>query len=158
MTAEVMRDMFDKIIEETNKIVKGESPRDEKLRAVCELISARVPHCDWVGFYLADPVEEGWLVLGPFVGEATEHKRIPVGRGVCGMAAQRKKCIVVDDVSKETDYLSCSVRVKSEIVVPIIKKGRVVGELDIDSHRLSAFTPEHQESFERICRILAELF
>ena len=153
-----MRDIFDKIIEETNKIVKGEFPRDEKLRAVCELIGARIPHCDWVGLYLVDPNDEDWLVLGPFVGEPTEHKRIPVGRGICGMAAKQKKTVVVDNVSKETDYLSCSVEVKSEIVVPIIKNDRVVGELDIDSHRLAAFTPEHQGSFERICQLLAELF
>jgi len=82
--------------------------------------------------------------------------RIPFGRGICGQAAERKETFVVQDVSKETNYLSCSPEVKSEIVVPIMKDGRVLGELDIDSHSLAPFTDEDREFLENICRLISE--
>jgi len=84
--------------------------------------------------------------------------RIAFGRGVCGRAAEQKQTIVVDDVSKETNYLSCSVNVKSEIVAPIFKDGDVVAELDVDSHTVSAFSQADRVFLEDVCARLAELF
>jgi len=100
------------------------------------LLVENVPHYDWVGFYLVDKAKKE-LVLGPFVGEPTEHVRIPFGRGICGQAAERRTTFVVQDVSKEGNYLACSPKVKSEIVIPLFKGGEIIGELDIDSHTLS---------------------
>jgi L-methionine (R)-S-oxide reductase len=93
------------------------------------------------------------LVLGAFEGAMTPHTRIPLNQGICGAAASSGKTVVVDDVSKDTRYLACSLETKSEIVVPLFVHGEVVGELDIDSHFPAAFTPEHQ-SFVQHCAAL----
>ena len=75
----------------------------------------------------------------------TPHTRIPLNQGICGAAASSGQTVVVDDVGKDPRYLACSLETKSEIVVPIFVHGKVVGELDIDSHFPAAFTPENQE-------------
>ena len=85
----------------------------------------------------------------------TPHTRIPLNQGICGAAASSGQTVVVDDVSKDPRYLACSLETKSEIVVPIFVHGKVVGELDIDSHFPAAFTSEHQEpraALRRPCR------
>lgn len=79
------------------------------------------------------------LVLGPFRGAPTEHVRIPVTQGICGAAVAQGETVIIDDVSTDPRYLSCSVETKSEIVVPIRVHGKVVGEIDIDSHDGAAF-------------------
>ena len=100
------------------------------------MLKGKVEHYDWVGFYLVDETAAHQLVLGPFVGDLTDHVEIAFGQGVCGQAAEIGQTFVVQDVMAETNYLSCSDSVKSEIVVPIFKDGHLVGELDIDSHTL----------------------
>ena len=110
------------------------------LGRACDMLRDSVDCYDWVGFYMVDPAEPGQLVLGPYSGEPTEHERIAFGCGVCGRAAQRLEVFLVDDVRSEEDYLSCSPSVMSEIVVPVFHEGALVGELDIDSHELSAFS------------------
>ena len=116
-----------------------------------------MPYYDWVGFYLTDPEKKDELVLGPYEGDPTEHTRIPFGRGICGQAAATKETFVVQDVSKEDNYLSCSVHVKSEIVVPIIRDGEVLGELDIDSHTVEPFTDGDREFLERVCELVTAI-
>lgn len=142
----------------TREIVEGSGGRDEKLQQICELLDDQVDIFDWTGFYLADPEAERELVLGPFVGEPTEHTRIAYGQGICGQAADTHETFVVQDVSKATNYLSCSIHVKAEIVVPVLKEGAFVAELDIDSHTKDSITEEHREVLEEICDIVAELF
>ncbi len=147
---------FIEIFEEIKEIINSELERNEKLLKICRILKEKVPHYDWVGFYLVDEEKENELFLGPYAGEPTEHVRIPFGRGICGQAAERKETFVVQDVSKETNYLSCSPEVKSEIVVPIMKDGRVLGELDIDSHSLAPFTDEDRQFLENVCRLISE--
>ena len=149
--------IFNSLLEKVREIVKGPSGRDEKFRAICQLLIENVPHYDWVGFYFVDRSKKE-LVLGPFVGEPAEHVRIPFGRGICGQAAERRTTFVVQDVSKEENYLACSPKVKSEIVVPLFKGGEIIGELDIDSHTLSPFTKEDRVFLEDVCKIVSELF
>jgi len=84
------------------------------------------------------------LVLGAFMGAMTPHTRIPLNQGICGAAASSGKTIVVDDVSKDSRYLACSLETKSEIVVPVFVAGQVAGELDVDSHFSAAFGTEDQ--------------
>ncbi|MEJ5257682.1 MAG: diguanylate cyclase [Fervidobacterium sp.] len=123
------------------------------LQKVCELLDRNVPYYNWTGFYLMD--EEGMLVLGPYVGEPTEHVRIAVGKGICGQAAETKLTFVVQDVTQETNYLSCSPHVKSEIVVPIFRNdGSVFGEIDIDSHYKAPFDERDREFLEWIAQQL----
>lgn len=132
--------------------------RDDMLLEICHLLKGAVPHYHWVGFYLVDPHKEDELVLGPFVGAPTDHTRIRFGQGICGQAAERRETFVIQDVSQETNYLSCSADVKSEIVIPIFKKGKVVGELDVDSHELAAFTAEDRAFLEKTCERLSSFF
>ena len=130
----------------------------DKLLSICSLLRENVPRYDWVGFYLVDRRKEKELILGPFVGEPTEHKRIPFGRGVCGRAADERRTIVVDDVSKEGNYLACSLKVKSEIVVPLMKGYELLGELDIDSHTPAAFDDTDRTFLEKVCERVTRLF
>jgi putative methionine-R-sulfoxide reductase with GAF domain len=96
------------------------------------------------------------LVLGPWRGEqATEHVRIPLGKGVCGAAARTGKTEVVDDVSHDARYLSCFLSTRSEIVVPIKKRNNVIGEIDIDSDTPAAFDANDAVFLEKIATFLS---
>jgi GAF domain-containing protein len=151
------KEAFTHLLRRVETILEDDVSRDDRLGAVCSLLREEVPHYDWVGFYLVDPGGKDELVLGPYDGEPTEHTRIPFGSGICGQAASRRETFVVQDVSGETNYLSCSANVRSEVVVPIMREGEVLGELDIDSHRLSPFTDEDREFLERVCLLVLEI-
>ena len=120
-------------------------------------LQERLNHFHWVGFYM---IEEGGagedpiLVLGPFVGAQTPHKRIPLNQGICGAAVTQGKTVVVDDVNSDPRYLACSIETRSEIVAPVFLKGAVVGELDIDSHLPAAFGPEDRELVEHCAKVV----
>jgi len=148
---------FDSLTKRIDEVLKSKKSRDDKLQTVCRLLKENVPHYNWVGFYLVDKKKQKELVLGPFEGEPTEHVRIAFGKGICGQAAKLEKTFLVQDVSKETNYLSCSGNVKSEIVVPIFKNRRIAGELDIDSHVLSPFTKEDKDFLKKIAEMTSEL-
>lgn len=135
-----------------------EKNRDQKLQDICQLLSDEIDVFDWVGFYLVDPEAERELVLGPFVGEATEHTRIPFGTGICGQAASTEETFVVQDVSQAENYLSCSAEVQSEIVVPVMKDGNFVAELDIDSHTKNAISDEHRSLLEEVADMVTKVF
>jgi L-methionine (R)-S-oxide reductase len=114
-------------------------------------LQERLRHFHWVGFYMVEkgaPGEEPVLVLGPFVGAETPHKRIPLNQGICGAAVTGGRTVVVDDVHADPRYLACSIETKSEIVAPIFVNGAVVGELDIDSHVPAAFTADDRRLVE----------
>ena len=116
------------------------------------LLKDGIPYYTWVGIYLLDGNE---LVLGPFVGKPSPHTRIPLGRGICGAAATEQTTIIVDDVNSDPRYLACSIETRSEIVVPIMLGGEVLGEIDIDSDRLAAFTGDDQRLLEAVAADLA---
>ena len=149
--------LFRFLVRKTGEVLKSNADRDEKLKTVCKLLKDNVPYYNWVGFYIVDSRRRNELVLGPFEGEPTEHKRIPFGRGICGQAAELKKMFLVQDVSKETNYLSCSANVKSEIVIPIFKRGEVAGELDIDSHSPSPFSKEDETFLKKIGEMASKI-
>ena len=146
------------ILQQVKMIVNGNQARDEKLLAVCELLDRKIEVFDWTGFYLTSPEEEKMLVLGPYVGEPTDHTKIPFGKGICGQAAETLDTFVVQDVNQADNYLACSIHVQSEIVVPIMKGDKFLGELDIDSHIKDAITPELQDLCEEICRKITPVF
>jgi GAF domain-containing protein len=149
--------MFRFLLRKTRGVLESSTDRDEKLKTVCKLLKDNVPYYNWVGFYIVDNRRRNELVLGPFEGEPTEHTRIPFGKGICGQAAELKKTFLVQDVSKETNYLSCSVNVKSEIVVPIFKKAEIVGELDVDSHSVSPFGKEDATFLKKIGEMTSKI-
>jgi L-methionine (R)-S-oxide reductase len=146
---------FDRLLETIKAVLGGPEGRDGKLRSICRLLREEVFYYDWVGFYLVDPAGEDELVLGPYEGEPTEHSRIPFGRGICGRAAESRETLVVPDVSKEANYLSCSAAVRSEMVVPIMRSGVLLGELDIDSHERGPFSAEDEDFLEKVCGLVA---
>jgi len=116
------------------------------MQKMVKLLHDRMLKYNWVGFYMLEPgAQPPMLVLGAFDGAMTPHTRIPLNQGICGAAASSGQTVVVDDVGKDPRYLACSLETKSEIVVPVFVHGKVVGELDIDSHFHAAFTPENQE-------------
>jgi L-methionine (R)-S-oxide reductase len=127
---------------------------EELLQQISDTIHTRLPEYNWVGFYMLDPVDSSMLVLGPFAGAATPHTRIPVTEGICGAAVAQGETVVVDDVSSDPRYLSCSIETKSEIVVPIRVHGEIVGEIDIDSHTPAAFGGEDRAFVERCAELI----
>jgi GAF domain-containing protein len=146
------------ILDQLDQIISSRTSRDEKLQLICNLLHDRVEVFDWVGFYIASTTEDEMLELGPFTGEETDHTKIPYGTGICGQAAETKETFVVQDVSEASNYLACSIHVKSEIVVPVMKNGTFVAELDIDSHKKNAISKEVRELCEEVCVLVSSLF
>jgi putative methionine-R-sulfoxide reductase with GAF domain len=102
-------------------------------------------------------VKGNHLILGPWKGkQATEHTKIPIGKGICGSAAASGKTEIISDVHSDKRYLACFVTTKSEIVVPIKKDGIILGEIDIDSDIKSAFTKEDRVFLEKIADMLSK--
>jgi len=147
------RDLVARLLDEVKRITSEGS--SDPLGKVCRSLKEKVDHYDWVGFYLVDPQKERELVLGPYAGEPTEHTSIGFGQGICGQAAETGKLFLIQDVSGEDNYLSCSPEVRSEIVLPIFRDGELVGELDIDSHSFEPFTDLDTVLLEGICRIVS---
>ena len=141
-----------RVISQLQVALSNESP-DEALKTVVRLLRESSECYDWVGIYL---VKEQSLVLASYAGEAeTEHVTIPIGQGICGLAAEQERTIIVPDVNKDPSYLICFPSTRSEIVVPIKGASRVLGEIDIDSNRLSAFTLRDREMLEETASMLA---
>ena len=108
----------------------------------------------WVGIYIVDGDN---LVLGPWKGEqATEHVKIPIGKGICGSAAASGRTEIVPDVNADGRYLACFVSTRSEIVVPIKDNYKIIGEIDIDSDKKDAFTRKDKEFLEKIADMLSK--
>lgn len=148
---------FDELIGEIREIAEDSLPLDTKLFEITRAIKECLRNYDWVGFYLVDDEAKNELRLGPFSGAATEHGSIPFGTGVCGMVAESKETLVIDDVASEANYLSCSIDVKSEIVLPIFADSEFKGVLDIDSHTSSRFTARDREFLEQVVGIVSGL-
>lgn len=125
-------------------------------RFVVESIAARLPSYNWVGFYMLAADNDQMLDLGPFVGAPTTHVRIPVTEGICGAAVAQDQTIVIDDVHSDPRYLACSIETKSEIVVPIRVTGKIVGEIDIDSHNHATFGPADRAFVEQCAEIVGK--
>ncbi len=125
-----------------SRIVRTEAEAGSVLQRVCDYLVLNIDNCDWAGYYLVDPMKDDELFLGPYSGESTEHSRIGFGEGICGQAASTEKTFLIHDVGIESNYLSCSPDVKSEIVVPIFHNRTLIGEIDLDSHKRSGFSDD----------------
>ena len=136
-----------------------ESPTDntqDKLQKICHLLDQEISYFNWTGFYFKNG-DKNELILGPYVGAATDHTIIPYGKGICGQVALSNETFVVPDVHDQDNYLSCSIDTKAEIVVPIMKNGENIGQIDIDSHTLNPFTKEDREMLEWLCDEVAKI-
>src|SRR5579864_4869861 len=137
---------IEEVRSELTEVAERSRSAAELMQSVVKLLHDRMLKYNWVGFYLLEPTAEPpVLVLGAFEGAMTPHTRIPLNQGICGAAASSGQTVVVDDVNKDPRYFACSLETKSEIVVPVFAHGKIVGELDIDSHFPAAFTSEHRD-------------
>jgi L-methionine (R)-S-oxide reductase len=151
MTTTNFTEVYQKVAE-----LATQNPED-LLHSVCELLKQEVYHYDWVGIYILD-AEKNELVLGPFAGKPTPHTHIAVGKGICGQVAESAQTMVVQDVTQVENYISCGLDVQSEIVVPILKHGKFVAEIDIDSHSPAPFTAEDSEFLTKVCTLIIDRF
>jgi L-methionine (R)-S-oxide reductase len=122
---------------------------------IAKRLHEKMTRYNWAGFYLVDPADPGYLIVGPFAGSFTPNVRFPLNVGLCGAAATSGRTVVVHDVSKDPRYLSGSTLVKSEIVVPIYVNKKLGAELDIESYFADTFTQQEQEFVEACANILA---
>lgn len=148
---------IEEVRQEVIQLADAEATAHDLMRKMVKLLHERVLKYNWVGFYMLEPgAKPPVLVLGAFEGAMTPHTRIPLNQGICGAAASSGQTVVVDDVNKDSRYLACSLETKSEIVVPVFAHGKIVGELDIDSHFPAAFTPEHQDLVQYCAKLIGK--
>lgn len=142
------------LVSEIEALTHSDASDDEVLSEVVRLVHEVHPTWDWSGIYL---MVDGTLIIGPFAGsdEPPEHSRIEVGEGVCGAAVAEDRNQIVADVRELDNYLACSVHTRSELVVLIRAGVRIVGQFDIDSNTINAFTPEDERLLEKIGEIVA---
>ena len=131
-------------------LVAGESDAIANMANASALIFETLPEVNWVGFYRN---VAGELVLGPFQGRPA-CIRIPLGSGVCGIAAQSRTVQRVDDVHAFPGHIACDSESNSEIVIPLIRDGELLGVLDIDSPKTARFTWEDEAGLMRLAKIL----
>lgn len=129
---------------------------NEKLNQICELLQTSLAVYDWVGFYFANEAEKT-LNLRAFAGSPTEHTVIPFGKGICGQVAESNTNFVVGEVQAQDNYIACNIYVKAEIVIPLFKDGKNIGQIDIDSHTANSFTTEDERFLEWVNEKVAEI-
>jgi GAF domain-containing protein len=152
-----MEQLFSSVLKKFMETEAEKNPLKTLMSTTAALLKDNIPHYDWVGFYILDPMINT-LILGPFSGKPTEHTHIPVGKGICGQVAESKKSMIVQDVTEQTNYIACSLDVQSEIVVPILKNGLFVAEIDIDSHAYAPFTEEDELFLSAIAEKMSVYF
>lgn len=141
------------VVKEIHEMRDGGFLSDAILRKAVRSISVADDRYDWVGVYL---VGEDELWLHNYVGEPTEHAKIPIGTGVCGRAVAERTNLNIGDVSKEDNYLACSADTQAELVILIRAGEEIYGQIDIDSDQLAAFNEEDEIALISIADKLAE--
>ena len=125
------------------------------MEQMAKRLHEKMTRFNWTGFYLVDPADAGYLIVGPYAGSFTPNSRFPITRGLCGAAASSGQVVVVQDVSTDPRYLAGSSMVKSEIVVPIYVNKKLEAELDIESYFADTFTKSEQEFVEACAGVVA---
>lgn len=145
--------LFDELLTKIEKAGKEIDDMNYFYQEVAKILDQNISYYNWTGFYF---MKDGSLAIGPYIGRPTEHTNIKVGQGICGRAVAENNTIVVDDVTKEENYLACSLETKSEIVVPIRVGDDIIGEIDIDSDKKSAFDDEDRKFLEKVADIISK--
>ncbi|MEX3744642.1 MULTISPECIES: GAF domain-containing protein [Lysinibacillus] len=143
-------EQYDTLAKQLDALLTGESDRIANFSNASALLNQFLTNINWVGFYVLQGEE---LVLGPFQG-LPACVRIPIGRGVCGTAVKKEETMVVKDVHAFPGHIACDAASQSEIVIPLIKEGVVLGVLDIDSPIVNRFSKEDQEGLELFVKTL----
>ncbi len=145
-----MKENYSILNKQLSALLSGETNLIANLSNTSALLNVFLKDINWVGFYL---LENNDLVLGPFQG-LPACIRIPLGKGVCGTAAQSAKTIIVDDVDQFPGHIACDAASKSEIVIPIFKDGKLIAVLDVDSPQKSRFSKEEAQYLEQFVKVL----
>ena len=140
------------INQELSSLLEGETNVLANLSNASALLKSRLPNTVFAGFYLFDGSE---LILGPFQG-GVSCIRIAIGKGVCGEAARFQETVIVGDVTTYPNYISCDSQAKSEIVVPMVKNGQLLGVLDLDSSEIDDYDAIDRDYLEQFVEILLE--
>jgi len=143
------------LLQELQAIARTAASAQAVMEGIAKRLHEKMTRYNWVGFYLVDPADAGYLIVGPYAGSFTPNARIPLDRGLCGAAASSGRVVVVQDVSKDPRYLSGSSTVKSEIVVPIFVNKKLAAELDVESYFADSF-PRAEQEFVEACAKVAE--
>ena len=138
--------LYNAICEQLTPLLGSESNFIANAANTSALLFKLLPDVNWVGFYIADGNQ---LVLGPFQGNPA-CSRIPMGKGVCGSAALRQQTIIVPDVNQFPGHIACDVASRSEIVVPLLNWGKLLGVIDVDSASVGRFDEEDVEGLESV--------
>ena len=142
--------LYRELCTQLSELVKQETNLVANAANTAALLFHTLPDVNWVGFYFT---EDGELVLGPFQGRPA-GTRIAFGKGVCGTSAVSQTTVIVPDVEKYPEHIACDARSKSEIVVPLLNWGRLLGVIDVDSPILNRFDEDDEEGLESIAAVL----
>ncbi len=140
------------LLEQARALLAGERDATANAANLAALVFHTLPDLNWAGFYW---MKGGELVLGPFQGKPA-CVRIALGKGVCGTAARDQRTLLVPDVHAFPGHIACDSASNSELVVPVMKAGRVLGVLDLDSPRLGRFTEDDARALEAVVRVFVE--
>lgn len=150
MGAEIYRT----ILEEFEQLAASKPTAESLMKSVANRLREAIVRFNWVAFYVVDSTNPRMLLLGPYSGMDTPNTRISFGEGICGAAASSGKTITIQTVKDDPRYLPDSEYTRSEIVVPILAHGKVVGEIDINSFFEAAFDDRMREFLERCATLI----
>lgn len=145
---------YEAILKDVRALIEGEPDWIANTANVAAVLFESLKDVNWAGFYFLQGDE---LVLGPFQGRPA-CVRIAVGRGVCGTAVSRRETLVVPDVHEFPGHIACDSASNSEVVVPLVRDGRVIGVLDIDSPKTGRFDAEDGRGLEAVAKVLVAAY
>ena len=145
-------DAYRELLGQLAALFAGERDGIANAANMSALLFTALPNLNWTGFYF---LREHELVLGPFQGKVA-CVRIPLGRGVCGTAAERRETVIVADVNAFPGHIACDAASRSEIVVPLIQHGQLKGVLDLDSAELARFDAQDREGLNAAADLLLQ--
>ncbi|WP_071131279.1 GAF domain-containing protein [Enterococcus timonensis] len=145
-------DRYKLLLAQTEGLLEMEQEKIASLANISAALNETLDHSVYTGFYLYDSSE---LVLGPFQGRVS-CTRIQLGKGVCGQSAAENTTLIVDDVTKHENYISCDSAAMSEIVVPLYKNQQLLGVIDLDNDQVGAYDQIDQEYLEKLAALMVE--
>ncbi len=152
--SETKPEIYERVGKEIAAVIDGETSAIARYATAACLLNEAFEIFYWTGFYIVDPLKPQQLVVGPYQG-TLGCLRIPIGRGVCGAAAQKKETVIVKNVHAFPGHIACDSQTNSEIVVPVFHdNGQLAAVLDVDSMQLSSFDQADKQGLEQICQSL----
>ncbi len=149
--------MHSEVLNSIKQSLQQELSVKEALYRICSIIEIQLDKYNWVGFYFMNH-QSRKLHLGPYIGAPTDHTIIDFGKGICGQVAESGESFLVDDVNAQSNYIACSIDVKSEIVVPMYYKDQLIGQIDIDSNTIAAFDHRDDAFLKEVNRLIVDRY